>query len=189
MSLVRTGYSAKLRAALKELRPAFQELGQGLDQLSKKRAEIAPVFIRAYRTWRRETRRPFIAFVHELDPSMPVNNRKAYREHRSYRAAMYLRQLAEQPEKTVGPRGVTPLAMLAITIKSFLPLCGSVTEQRLALEALTKTSRWRERDIRKLAAKIRRAKAVALPNAPRLIETAKSTKAVVVAFERDRLAS
>ena len=189
MGMVRSVYSAKLRAAIDELRPAFGDLGQGLDQLTRKRVEIAPRFVRAYELWRRETKRPFIAFVHELDPTMPVNNRSVYRQHRSYRAAQYLRQLAEQPEKVAGPRGLTPLAMLAVTIKSFLPLCGSVKEQRLALEALTRTSRWREVEVRKLVAKIRRAKAISLPNAPRLVESAKSTKAVVVAFERERLVS
>jgi hypothetical protein len=147
------------------------------------------MFVRAYQIWRRETRRPFIAFVHELDPAMPVNDRSAYRQHRSYRAAQYLRQLAEQPEKGAGPRGLTPLALLAVTIKSFLPLCGSVKEQKLFLEVLTKTSRWRETDIRKLTAKIRRAKPIWLPNLPRLVKSAKSTKEVVVAFERERLAS
>src|SRR5262245_43578044 len=93
MSVIRTVYSAKLRAAIDELRPAFCELGQGLDQLTRKRAEIAPVFMRTYQIWRRETRRPFIAFVHELDLTMPVNDRDAYRQHRSYRAAQYLLQL------------------------------------------------------------------------------------------------
>lgn len=187
--MIRTAYSARLRAAIEELRPAFRELGHGLDQLTRKRTEVAPLFMRAYQIWRREIKRPFIAFVHELDPTMPVKDRNAYRQHRSYRAAQYLLQLAEQPEKVAGSRGLTPLAMLAVTIKSFLPLCGSVREQKHALEALTKTSRWRESDIRRLTATIRRAKPISLPNAPRLVESARSTKAVVVAFERERLAS
>ena len=186
---VRTTYSPKLHAAIDELRPTFRELGQGLEQLTRKRAEIAPVFARAYRIWRRETRRPFIAFVRELDPAMPVNDRSAYREHRSYRAAQYLRQLAEKPQKAAGPAGMTPLALLAVTIKSFLPLCGSINDQKVALEMLMKTSRWRERDVRKLIAKLRRAKPVFLPNMPRLVKSPNSTKEVVVAFERERLAS
>jgi hypothetical protein len=189
MSLARTVYSAKLRSAIDDLRPAFHELGQGLDQLARKRAEIAPLFMKAYRIWQRETRRPFIAFVHELDPTMPVNDRGAYRHHRSYRAAQYLQQLADEPQKAAGPLGLTPLAVLAITIKSLLPLCGSANEQKLVLQMLTQTSRWRERDIRKLTAKIRRAKPIPMPNVPRLVKSATSTKEVVVAFERERLAS
>jgi hypothetical protein len=186
--MIRTVYSAKLGAALDELRPAFREVGQGLDQLTRKRAEIAPLFARVYQIWRRETKRPFIAFVRELDPTMPVNDRSAYRQHRSYRAAQYLRQLVEQSEKA-GPRGLTPLALLALTIKSFLPLCGSVKDQRAVLEALAKTSRWRDRDIRKLIARIRRARPIAMPNLPRLVKSGDTTKEVVVAFERERLAS
>ena len=189
MSATRTVYSVKLREALEDVRPAFRELGQGLDQLTKKRTEMAPVFMKAYQIWRRETKRPFIAFVHELDPTMPVSDRKAYRTHRSYYAAQYLRQLAEKPEKGAGPRGLTPIAMLAVTIKSFLPLCGSQKEQKQVLEILTRTTRWRDRDVKKLVAKIRRAKAVGLPNIPRLIEATKTTKAVVVAFERERLSA
>src|SRR5438132_48853 len=106
-------YSAKLRATMDELRPAFRDLGQGLDQVTKKRAEIAPLFVRGYRIWRRETHRPFIAFVHELDPTMPVNDRDAYRQHSSYRAAQYLLQLAERPQKSNEPKGMTALALLA----------------------------------------------------------------------------
>jgi hypothetical protein len=187
VSMIRTVYSVKLRNQLEELRPAFRELGQGFEQLTRKRAEIAPLFMRVYHTWRRETKRPFIAFVHELDPSMPVNDRKAYREHRSYRAAGYMLQLAEQPEQAAKPpRGLTPLAMLAVAIKSFLPLCGSVKDQKLVLEALMKTSRWGERDIHKVTIKIRNAKPISLPNLPRLVKAVQSTKAVVRAFEQER---
>ena len=183
MSTTRTTYSVKLKAALDELRPAFREVGQGLDQLARKRAEIAPVFLKTYQAWQRETGRPFIAFVHELDPAVPVNDRNAYRTHRSYRAAQYLRQLAENPEKTA-PTGRTPLAMLAITIKSFLPLYGpSQKDQHAALEALIGATHWRERDRRRLLAKIRRAKAIGLPNVPRLVESA-----AVLAFEKKHVA-
>src|SRR5262245_55853375 len=115
MNVTRTVYSVKLKEALNELRPAFRELGQSLDVLTRKRAELAPQFMRTYTLWRRETHRPFIAFVHELDRTMPVDDRKAYRAHPSYRAADYLKQLATGKEKAAR-RGKTPLAMLAITI-------------------------------------------------------------------------
>lgn len=187
MSMTRTTYSAKLRAALDELRPEFQEVGKNLAQLTKRREELAPVFHKTYLLWKRETRRPFTAFVHELDPSMPVA-RKDYRHHSAYRAAEYLKTLATDPESMKGARGLTALKMLAVTIKSFLPLVGSRRDQLLALETLTKTTRWKERDINKLMAQVRRAKPISLPNTPRLVEAAKQTKAVVVAFERERVA-
>lgn len=183
----KTVYSVKLQQALSELRPAFSEIGQGLDQLTRKRAEIAPLFTRAYQIWRRETRRPFIAFVQELDPTMPVNDRKAYRQHRSYRAAQYLLQLVEQADKTA-PRGLRPMAMLAVVIKSLLPLYKTQKDQKEALQVLMSATRWRERDVAKLLRQIRRARPIALPHAPRLVEANKATKAVVVAFERERVA-
>jgi len=103
MTMTRSTYSEKLRAVLDEIRPAFRDLGQGLDRLTQKRAELAPAFMKAYAVWRRETHRPFIAFVHELDRSMPVTDRTAYRSHPSYRAAEYLKQLAATGQVTWVP--------------------------------------------------------------------------------------
>lgn len=178
-------YSQKLREALDELRPTFREISQGLDALTKRRAEIAPQFMGAFYIWRRETHRPFIAFVHELDPSMPTHNRREYRQHRSYRAASYLRQLVEQPDKA-GRHGLTPLTMLAVAIKSLLPLCHPHEKDALAI--LAKATRWRERDIHRLIARIQRVKAIGLPKAPRLIEAAKASKAAILSFEREHVA-
>lgn len=181
-------YSSKLREAIDQLRPEFQEISQGLESLTRRRAELAPAFMHAFKIWRRETHRPFIAFVHELDPNMPVNDRKAYRSHRSYRAALYLQHLAEKPEATA-PRGRTPFAMLAITIKSFLPLYGkNQKDQEHALQILMAASKWRDRDIKRLVKAIRRVRPVGLPNVPRLIEAVKATKAAVIAFEREHAA-
>lgn len=176
-------FSKRLHDAIADLRPAFREVGQSLDQLTRRRAEIAPTFTRAYQLWRRETKRPFVAFVHELDPSMPVTDRNAYRTHRSYRAAQYLQQLVEQPELHTR-HGLTPLSLLAVAVKSFLPACAP--HQHEALLALTKASRWRERDVARLLHRIKRAKPISLPKIPRLVETMKATKAAVAAFEREQ---
>lgn len=184
MTMTRSTYSVKLREALDDLRPAFRELGHGLERLTQKRTEIAPSFMKAYAIWRRETRRPFIAFVRELDPSMPAD-RKAYRSHAAYRAAQYLQQLATEPDAKKR-RGLTPLAMLAVTIKSFLPLCGTQRDQKEALQVLLAATRWRDVDQAKLLRSIRRAKAVGLPKAPRLVDVHKSTKVLVASFERER---
>jgi hypothetical protein len=181
-------YSTKLRAAIEELRPAFGELGQGLDHLTQKRAEVAPIFMRTWNVWQRETRKPFIAFVHELDPSMPVGDRAVYRRHRSYRAAQYLKQLVEHPDKTA-VHGKTPLTMLALTIKSLLPFCGSQKEPTIA--TLVHATRWRERDQHRLIARIRRARPVGLPHLARHVkpEAIKASKAAVIAFERQNAAA
>lgn len=177
-------YSKRLKDALNDLRPAFRDINVGLDQLTKKRAEIAPIFMKTYELWRRETRRPFIAFVHELDPSMPVE-RSEYRTHRSYRAAAYLKQLVEQPDTTT-PRGRTPLFMLAVTIKSLLPFCGAQKDQEATIATLVHATQWRERDRTRLVARIRKARPIALPQLARLVkpEAIRASKAAVVAFEQ-----
>lgn len=181
-------YSTKLREAITALRPAFRELSHGLHGLTQKRAAIAPSFMRAYTLWRRETRRPFVAFVQALDSSVPAS-RDAYRTHPSYYAAQYLQQLATQPDKKTS-RGRTPMAMLAITIKSFLPLYGpNQKDQENAIKVLLGATKWRDRDIARLHSLIKRARPVALPNVPRLVESVKTTNAAIIAFERERLAS
>lgn len=187
MSMTRSTYSQKLTEALDTLRPAFREVGNDLQRLTRKRAEIAPTFLKTFTIWRRETGRSMLAFVHTLDPSVPVNDRAAYRVHPSYQAAFYLKGLAEGTGDEAKRRGATPLAMLAITIKSFMPLCGSQREQKEALQVILAATKWRDRDQRRLLTAIRRARPVGLPKVPRLIEAAKASKAVVVAFERERL--
>lgn len=188
MSMTRSTYSAKLREALDDLRPSFQEVGRGLAHLTQKRAEIAPAFMKAFTLWRRETHRPFVAFVHELDPTMPIN-RKTYRQHPSYRAAEYLKQLTSENGEATKRRGLTPMMMLAVTIKSFLPLCGSQREQKEALQVLLGATKWRDVDQTRLLAAIRRAKAVGLPKVPRLVEASKATRVLIADFERERIAS
>ena len=185
MSMTRTVYSAKLKEALDEIRPAFRELGHNLETMTRKRAELAPAFAKAFTIWRRETHRPFVQFVAALDPTMPAD-RKAYRQHPAYRAAQYLQQLAQDGAEKSKRRGLTPLGMLAVTIKSVLPLCGNQKEQKEALQVLLAATKWRDVDQTRLLAAIRRAKPVGLPNAPRLVAANKATKAVVLAFERER---
>jgi hypothetical protein len=185
--MTRTTYSTKLKEALDDLRPAFRDVGQSLAHLTKKRAELAPTFEKTWQLWRRETHRPFVAFVAALDPSMPAD-RKAYRSHPSYRAAQYLQQLATDPDHH-RRRGLTPLGALAVTIKSIMPLFKSEKDRQDALAIILAATKWRDADQAKLRAAVMRAKAVGLPNAPRLVEVNRMAKAAVVAFERDRIAS
>jgi hypothetical protein len=177
-------YSTKLKDALDELKPAFRDVTQGLDLVTRKRAELAPVFMKTFTLWKRETRRPFIAFLHELDKSLPVNDRKAYRVHPAYKAGYYLQQLAENPE-AYKRKGVTPLTMVAIAVKSVLVMFKTQQEQRDALAVIMAATRWRERDQKRLRLAVAKAKPVALPGVPRLVEKAKATRAVVLAFEKE----
>jgi hypothetical protein len=186
MSMTRSTHSVKLREALEDLRPAFRDVGQTLESLTRKRAELAPAFMKAFVLWKRETRRTFIAFVHELDPRVPVNDRKAYQAHPSYQAALYLQQLAEDPAAK-RRRGLTPLTLVAVVLKSVLPLF-SEAERREVLDAVAAASQWRERDVNRLLAMVAkgRTRVVALPKVPRLVDTGKVAKAAVLAFEKKR---
>jgi len=97
----RSTYSLKLQTALDGLRPAFKDVGQGFAQLTRKRAELAPAFVKAYTLWKRETRRPFVAFVHALDPSVPGHRMKiphmGWNRVRIERPAPILAGLPEEP--------------------------------------------------------------------------------------------
>lgn len=172
----RVTYSPKLKEALEELKPAFNEVADNFAALRKRRAAIAPAFAKAYKLWQRETKKPYIAFIHALDPSMPVTDRDAYRNHDSYRAGQYLLQLADGEEKA-GPSGRTPLAMLALTIKTLLPL--SHPHQKETLAILLNATGWRDRDQTSLLAKVNRTRGVQLPHLPRLVKTAEASKAAI----------
>lgn len=179
-------YSDKLKTAIEDLRPAFREMGHSLETLTTKRAALAPAFMRTYAIWTRETHRPFIAFVHELDPRVPVNDRKAYRTHPSYRAAEYLKNLAKSPEK-FERHGVTTMTMLVRTVRSLLLLYGDNQKaQRLAYDALLSTTRWPTKYKDRFFRRVTRAHPVALPNVPRLAEAMAATKAVLAAVARER---
>lgn len=187
MTMTRSTYSVKLTEALDDLRPGFKALSAQLAGLTTKRAEIAPAFIHALKLWKRETRRSFVAFVQALDPSVPAH-RAGYKSHPSYNAALYLQQLVTNPQETKR-RGLTPMSALAVMIKSVLPLFGSQRDQQAALEALLGATRWRDRDQARLLTAIRRAKVVSVPKVPRLVDATKTTKAAILAFERERISA
>lgn len=178
-------YSDKLKAALEEVRPGFKDIGASVELITRKRKDLAPAFHRAWTLWQRETHRPFVAFAQALDPSIPAE-RAGYRKHASYQAACDLLDLVRKPEETTR-RGLTPLAMLAVTVKSMMPLFKSERERQDAIRILLGASKWSAKEQTRLVAAIGRAKAVGLPNAPRLVDVNKMTKAVVVAFERERI--
>lgn len=188
MTATRSTYSVKLREALDGLRPSFQDMSEQLTLVGKRRKEIAPAFVKAWNLWTQETRRPFVAFVHELDASLPVTNRKAYRVHPAYRAARYLQDLAKDPDHA-RRRGLTPMAMLAVTIKSIRPLCGTQRAWEDAVKVLLAASKWREQDRTKLVNAIAQAKSVGLPGASQLVDVRKSAKMLVANFERERLSA
>lgn len=162
-----SAYSGALRRTLDTLRPDFSRFSDAFGLLSVKRATFAPLFMRAFDAYERETGKTFVAFVQEFDRSVPAERAK-YTQHRSYQAALYLRRLVDAPETAAGVsrRSVTPFQLLAVTIKSLLPLAHP--HEQAAFEIIAKASKWRERDVEKLRKRVARVRALPLPNAPRL---------------------
>jgi hypothetical protein len=76
-----------------------------------------------------------------------------------------------------------------VSSSEFSDTTGSQRDQKEALQVILAATKWREADQNRLLSAIRRAQVVGLPKAPRLVDTQKVTKAVVMEFERDRVAS
>jgi hypothetical protein len=171
--------SRQLAAAVDELRPQFAELTDAIKALSVRRAHIAPAFMRLYHRYRQETGRTFVAFVKELDPSVPAD-RSGYQNHRSFQAALYLRRLADAPETTVQNRKtVTPYQLLVPVTKSLLQLHAHPSAVWGALE---RASRWNARNMERLRRDVARtAPLVAKQGAPRLVKSHRSHDAAAAA--------
>lgn len=159
----------RLTAILDDLRDDFRACVSALQAASVRRAHLAPAFMRAFRVWARATGRPFVAFVQQLDPSVPAD-RDGYVDHPSFQAACYMRRLVEAPETRAqhGKRkgSLSPLAVLAIVIKSAVPR----ENHDFAIAQLKAVARWHERDAQRLRKSVDAARFVALaPHQPRLV--------------------
>lgn len=121
--------SMALQRDIRELREEFLPVVDAATTLTLKRKTIAPDFMKLYYRYKKETGGTFVAFVHELDPKMPVT-RSAYQDHSSYQSALYLKRLAEAPETTPKYRKTaSPFRVLASVMDTLLHY--------------TKSTRWR----------------------------------------------
>lgn len=160
--------SHRLQETLDVVRNEFEAFTNNFSALTVRRDAFAPVFMKAYRQYHQATGRTFIAFVQELDKTVPAA-RAEYPKHRSYRAALYLRRLDEAPETTTAHRKtMAPFDVLAAVIKGFLPLVPAKQAAEV-WTAVARTSHWRERDILRLQARVTKVRPVELPTAPRLV--------------------
>ncbi len=176
--------SRQLSAALDELRAEFAKMTDALQSLTVRKAHLAPTFLRLYHRYRQETGRTFVAFVKELDPSVPAD-RKGYQHHRSFQAALYLRRLAEKPETTVQHRKTTsPYQLLVPVTKSLLQLHPQPDAVWAALE---RTSRWNARNVDRFRRDVAKAAPLlAKPGSPRLIKAGTHRSAAAEAADRSR---
>lgn len=166
-----TVYSFSLKKEINALRDDFSTYNSAENALTTRRRDIAPAFMKLYARFRKETGKTFVAFVHEFDPKMPVD-RKHYPNHPTYRNALYLRRLVEAPHTTVQHRRtMSPFRVLAYTMNS---LMFYVKKQKAdpveIMLSLKRISRWDDRQVQKLQQVMRRASALAIPGAPRLVK-------------------
>ena len=162
--------SRALTSTLDDLRDLFLPYVRTYDVLFERRRDLAPTFMRAFERWQRETGRSFVAFVQQLDSTVP-SEKAAYASHRSYQASLYLKRLVEAPETVAGRaerRSRTPLDMLAIVVKSALPLVRP--HEATFWSSFSASSRWHQRDVVALQRRVGRARPIALrPDVPRLV--------------------
>jgi hypothetical protein len=158
--------SRRLTAELARLRPDFAGMASDVQLMFVRRAHLAPPFMAAFSHYQAETGRSFVAFVRELDATMPASD---YQGHRSYQAALYLRRLHDAPETTVQHRKTpSPFQLLASATRSLLLLHHAPAD---VWTAIRKVSRWRDRDVARLERAVLKARPLLVPrDAPRLVK-------------------
>lgn len=113
--------TARQRQMLAEVRREFTAFARDFSALATSRSTLAPKFMRAFALWAGEQTdgATFIGYVRYLDPHVPAE-RDAYRVHRSYMAADYLRRLTtiRRTRRPIRSR----LDMLARTLATIVPL-------------------------------------------------------------------
>lgn len=157
--------SRHLSRSLAELRAEFSDYAALFGSLATRRAEVAERFFAAFTAYHRETGHTFVAFVHELDPTVPAE-RSEYTKHRSFQAALYLRRLVERPQTQAKFRATrSPFDVLASCIRGILP--SAAPHEEVYWSQVRRVSGWRDRDIERLRDRVAKARPIPLPTAPR----------------------
>jgi hypothetical protein len=169
--MTKTTLSKHLIATIEELRAGFNDYASHQSQLFRRRAEFAPIFTKAFDEWRRETGRGLIAFLHELDPEMPVH-RAGYMSHRTFTAAWYLLRVTKMPARSAPRKSATPMDMLIHLMKTTLPL---FKDQDALWTVFENRSKWHERDLKRFRRAVGLAHPWPLTSAPRLVPHSKAS--------------
>ncbi len=165
--MVRSALSRTLVRAVTNFRTEFADFTTAFAGLNVRRDQLAPAFLKIWTQYHRETKGTFIAFVRELDRTVPAQ-KALYQRHRSYHAALYLRRLAEAPETQAKYRQTAlPFDLLARVIKGVMPLVHP--HEPAVWQAIRVQSGWRSRDLARLEARVEHARPIVLPTAPRLV--------------------
>lgn len=171
----RSTMSRTLTRTIADLRDRFMPYARTWDALLDRRRDLARPFMAGFALWHKETGRSFVAFVQQIDPTVPAD-KAGYVAHRSYQACLYLRRLVDAPA-TATPRGrtsKTPFDMLAAVMKTLIPAARPYED--LLWASFARASHWRDRDLDRLRAAVKRAAPLPLrPDAPRLVTGKRST--------------
>jgi hypothetical protein len=104
--------SRRTSKRIEDIRAPFRTHVTAFGHMDEKAQDLAPDFMRAFNAWKAETDGTFVTFVRMFDEDVPPNRdpdpkdrtNLGYRNHRTYRAADYLRRLVAAPEE--GAEGV-----------------------------------------------------------------------------------
>lgn len=129
--------TAATRRLVDDIREPFRGFVGEMSAVLISRAKLAPKFMKAANAWRKETNGTFIAFVRELDATVP-ERQADYRNNAVYNAAIYLKRLVEaeargEEKKEVrrGPQPLPPLAGLARLLAAIATLIPEDSREKL----------------------------------------------------------
>lgn len=115
--------TAALRKEIDGLRKPFAGFASDFAKLSETRGELAPKFWKVFGNYTAQVGGSFVDFVRVLDPTVP-SDRAAYRAHRAYQAADYLRRLVSR--RDTGGRATRPVrsnvTIMARLLATLIPL-------------------------------------------------------------------
>jgi hypothetical protein len=186
--------SRRLTSTLVDIRTEFKAFTDAFSMLSVRKAHFAPAFMKAFALWERETGRSFVAFVQQLDSTVPAD-RNEYPKHRAFQAACYLRRLVEAPATVSGKKervSMSPFALLAVVLKSLAPIVGA-REATHAFGVVVKAGKLHQRDADRLRKAIESARVMPLlSHQPRLVKETKTVSSrgpIALASDRERRAT
>lgn len=151
--------SKRVARRIEDVRAPFRTHVTAFGHMDEKAQDIAPDYMAAFAAWRAETEGNFVTFVRLFDDTVPANrdpdpadkNNQGYKNHRTYRAADYLRRLAplveegeEGREEREGPTSVSDaFVRLLAAIVALIP--GNQVEK--LWEVIGKELHWSERRV------------------------------------------
>lgn len=109
--------SRPLTLAIAAFRVGFAAFAATFD--TTRPGDLAPLFNRLAAQYHRATGKPFIAFVRELDATVPAD-RSDYRWHRGFQAAQYLARLDQARHTSLVRRTLPPVTVLAMVLRGAL---------------------------------------------------------------------